>query len=234
MKKIRIILLGMPGAGKGTQAEFISNSLGIPKISTGGILRSAIKSEAPFIKGEVKKIMKNGSLVSDEIIIALVKKRINHSDCKSGFLLDGFPRTAAQAEALRAACIEIDAVIDIEVPEEEMIARITGRLMHPASGRTYHRLYNPPKVPNKDDVTGEPLIQRIDDREETIHKRLAVYREQTSPLSDYYSEWGKSCDPNLRRYHRVSGLGSINEVRSRILKIIGGKGKVLNAETLKR
>lgn len=232
MKKIRIILLGMPGAGKGTQAEFISDSLGIPKISTGEILRLAIKAETPFTKpslgDDVKKIIENGGLVSDAIMIALIKKRVNHPDCKNGFLLDGFPRTTIQAEALRAACIKIDVVIDIEVPEEEIISRMTGRLIHPASGRTYHRLYNPPKSPNKDDVTGEPLIQRIDDHEETAHKRLAVYREQTSPLSDYYAEWGKSCDPNLRKYHRISGLGSVDEVRDRILKIIGIGKEVFN------
>lgn len=226
MKKIRIILLGMPGAGKGTQAGFISDSLGIPKISTGEILRLATEVETssttpPSIGGKVKKIIESGNLVSDEIVIALIKKRINHPDCKNGFLLDGFPRTTAQAEALRAACVKIDVVIDIEVPEEEIISRMTGRLIHPASGRIYHRLYNPPKAPNKDDVTGEPLIQRIDDHEETAHKRLAIYREQTSPLSDYYAECGKSCDPNFRKYHRVSGLGSVCEVRDRILKIIG-------------
>ena len=224
VKKVRIILLGMPGAGKGTQAEFISNLLGIPKISTGEILRSVIKVETPSVtsstRNEVKKVMESGSLVSDEIMIALVKKRIDHPDCKNGFLFDGFPRTAAQAEALHAEGIKIDAVIDIEVPEEEIISRMIGRLIHPASGRTYHQLYNPPKAPNKDDVTGEPLIQRIDDHEETVSKRLAVYREQTSPLSHYYAEWGKSCDPDLRKYHRVSGLGSMNEVHDRILKII--------------
>ena len=217
---MQIILLGLPGAGKGTQAEFIVKSLGILKISTGDILRSAIKAKTPFLGGEAKKVIESGSLVSDEIMIALIQERINHPDCKNGFLLDGFPRTAAQAEALHAKGIKIDAVIDIEVPEKEIVSRMTGRLIHPASGRTYHRLYNPPKVPNKDDVTGELLIQRIDDHEEIVRKRLAVHQEQTSPLSDYYAEWGKSHDPDLRKYHRVSGLGNMDEVRDRISKII--------------
>lgn len=218
--KMRIILLGLPGAGKGTQARFIAELLGIPKISTGDILRSTVKVETLSLVGELQKVMESGGLVSDEIMIALVKERIDHPDCKNGFLLDGFPRTVAQAEALYAEGIKIDTVIDIEVPEKEIISRMTGRLIHPSSGRTYHRLYNPPKVSNKDDITGEPLIQRIDDREETIRRRLSIYRKQTSPLSDYYAEWRKSRDPDLPKYHLVSGLGNMDEVRNRILKII--------------
>lgn len=217
--KMRIILLGLPGAGKGTQAEFIAEQFGIPKISTGDMLRSAVKAETP-LGCEVKNVIESGSLVSDDIMIALVKERVDHPDCKNGFLLDGFPRTAAQAEGLHVECIKIDAVIDIEVPEEEIMSRMTGRLIHPASGRTYHRLYNSPKVPNKDDVTGEPLIQRADDHEETVRKRLAVYRKQIGPLSDYYAEWEKSRDPDAPKYHRVSGLASMDEVRDRILRII--------------
>ena len=216
---MRIVLLGLPGAGKGTQAKFIAELLGIPKISTGDMLRLAVKAETR-LGSEVKKVMESGRLVSDEIMIVLVKERIDHPDCKNGFLLDGFPRTAAQAEALHAAGIKIDAVIDIEVPEEEIISRMTGRLIHPISGRTYHRLYNPPKVQNKDDVTGEPLIQRADDREKTVRKRLNVYREQTSPLRNYYVEWAKSNDPSAPKYHCVSGVGSMDEVRDRILRII--------------
>lgn len=218
--EMRIILLGLPGSGKGTQAEFIATPLGIPKISTGDILRSTVKAKTLSLACEVQKIMESGGLVSDEIMIALVKERIGRQDCKNGFLLDGFPRTAAQAEALHTEGIKIDTVINIEVPEEEIISRMIGRLIHPASGRTYHRLYNPPKIPNKDNVTGEPLIQRVDDNEETVRKRLSVYQEQTSPLRNYYAECGKSRNPDLPKYHCVSGLGSMGEVYNRILKII--------------
>ncbi|QTS83989.1 Adenylate kinase [Coxiella endosymbiont of Amblyomma nuttalli] len=220
---MRIVLLGLPGAGKGTQAEFISRLFDIPKISTGGILRLAVKSKTFMrseVRSEVKKIMESGSLVSDNIIVALVKERISHPDYKNGFLLDGFPRTIVQAWALYAAGIKIDTVIDIEVPEKEIILRMTGRLIHPASGRVYHRLYNPPKIPNQDDLTGEPLIRRIDDCEKTIRQRLAVYREQTSPLSDYYAELEKCCGPNAPKYYRISGLGNVDEVRDRILSTI--------------
>lgn len=216
---MRIILLGLPGAGKGTQAEFIAKQLDIPKISTGDMLRAAVKAKTS-LGMEVKKVMESGRLVSDDIMIALVKERINQPDCRNGYLLDGFPRTIMQAEALHNEGIKIDVVIEIDVPEEEIIERMTGRLVHPASGRTYHRRYNPPKEPNKDDVTDEPLVQREDDREETVRERLAVYREQTSPLSDYYSKWEKSGDSQAPKYYRVSGLGSTDEVRARILKIM--------------
>ncbi|WP_267256392.1 adenylate kinase [Coxiella endosymbiont of Ornithodoros maritimus] len=215
---LRVILLGLPGAGKGTQANFIAKHLDIPKISTGDMLRATVKAKTP-LGLEVKKIMESGGLVSDEIMIALVKERVKLPDCHKGFLLDGFPRTLAQADALNAAAIKIDLVIEIDAPEEEIIERMTGRLIHPASGRTYHRRYNPPKVTDKDDVTGEPLIQRADDREETVRHRLAVYRKQTSPLSDYYAQWEKSGDPQAPKYFCISGLGSMEKVRKRILRV---------------
>lgn len=216
---MRIILLGLPGAGKGTQAEFISKKLGIPKISTGDALRASIKARAP-LGLEVKKVMKEGRLVSDEIMIALIKEYVNLPDCRKGYLLDGFPRTTEQAEALRNQKIKIDLVVDIDVPEEEVIERMTGRLIHLASGRTYHRRYNPPKTLDKDDITGEPLIQRSDDREGTVRKRLAIYKQQTSLLSQYYSMWKKSGDSQAPCYYRVSGLGTIEEVQEQISKVL--------------
>lgn len=216
---LRIILLGFPGAGKGTQANFITKYLGIPKISTGDILRTAVKANTS-LGPEVKKIMENGGLVSDEIMITLVKERVKLPDYRNGYLLDGFPRTIAQADALYAEDIKIDRVIEIDVLEEEIIERMTGRLIHPTSGRTYHRLYNPPKVENKDDVTGEPLIQRSDDYEETVRRRLDVYRKQTTPLNNYYLECKKSGNRKAPKYFRISGLGSIEEVRDKIFQVL--------------
>ncbi|PMB54382.1 adenylate kinase [Coxiella endosymbiont of Rhipicephalus microplus] len=219
---MRIIVLGLPGAGKGTQAEFIAKRLDIPKISTGDMLRAAVKAKTS-LGSEVKKIMEEGGLVSDDIIIALVKKRVNLPDCRSGYLLDGFPRTTAQAEALHSQKIKIDLVIDIDVPEEEIIERMTGRLLHPVSGRTYHRRYNPPKIPGKDDLTSEPLVQRADDHEETVRKRLAIYKQQTSPVSHYYIAWEKSGNSQAPHYYRISGLGTMDEVRERILNVLNSE-----------
>lgn len=216
---MRIILLGLPGSGKGTQAEFIAKRLDIPKISTGDMLRAAVKARTP-LGLEVKKVMEEGGLVLDDIMIALVKEHVNSPDCRKGYLLDGFPRTTAQAEALHSQKIKIDLVININVPEEEIIERMTGRLVHTASGRTYHRRYNPPKIPGKDDLTGEPLVQRADDHEETVRKRLAIYKQQTSPLSHYYSVWKKSGDSQAPHYYRISGLGTMDEVWERILKLL--------------
>ena len=217
---LRIILLGFPGAGKGTQANFITKHLGIPKISTGDMLRTAVK-ENTLLGLEVKKIMESGGLISDDIMIALIKKRVGLPNYRNGYLLDGFPRTIGQADALYAEDIKIDRVIEIDVPKEEIIKRMTGRLIHPTSGRTYHRLYNPPKVGNKDDVTGEPLIQRSDDCEKTVRRRLDVYREQTTPLNNYYLEYKKFGDPRRElRYFRISGLGSIEEVRDKIFQVL--------------
>lgn len=218
---MRIILLGLPGSGKGTQSEFIANQLDIKKISTGDMLRAAVKARTS-LGCEVKKVMEEGGLISDEIMIALVKERVRSPDCQNGYLLDGFPRTMAQAEALWIQKIKIDLVIDIDVPEEEIIERMTGRLVHPASGRTYNRWYNPPRTPGKDDITGEPLVQRADDCKETFQKRLTIYRQKTSLLGDYYStsRYETSDDFQAPRYYRVSGLGTMDEVKRRILKVL--------------
>lgn len=216
---MRIIILGPPGAGKGTQAKFIAKHFNIPQISTGDMLRSAVKAHTP-LGLEVKKVMESGKLVSDNIMIALVKDRIAQIDCKNGFLLDGFPRTHVQAEALRKEKIRIDHVIEFNVDDETIIERMSGRLVHPASGRTYHRVNQPPKRAGKDDITGEPLIQRNDDREETVRKRLAVYHEQTRPLILYYQDWAQSGDKWAPKYHRISGVGSVEEVRRRIFRAI--------------
>lgn len=216
---MRIILLGLPGAGKGTQAEFISKCLNIPKVSTGDMLRAAVKANTT-LGLKVKKVMEEGGLVPDDIMIALVKERVNSPDCRNGYLLDGFPRTTAQAEALRDQKIKIDLVIDIDVPEEEIIDRMTGRLVHSPSGRIYHKRYNPPKIPGKDDLTGELLVQRTDDCEETVRKRLTIYKQQTSPLSRYYSEAKEIGDYQVPHYYRISGLGSMDEVGERILKVL--------------
>ena len=218
---MRIILLGLPGSGKGTQSEFIAKQLDIQKISTGDMLRAAVKARTS-LGFEVKKVMEEGGLVSDEIMIALVKERVHSPDCRNGYLLDGFPRTVAQAEALWIQKIKIDLVIDIDVPEEEIIERMSGRLVHLASGRTYNRWYNPPQIPGKDDITGEPLVQRADDRKETFRKRLAIYKQQTSPLGYYYStlRYEKSGDFQAPRYCLVSGLGTMDEVKRRILKVL--------------
>ena len=216
---MRIILLGGPGAGKGTQANFIKEKYGIPQISTGDMLRAHVKAGTELGK-QAKKIMDEGGLVSDDIIMGMVKERIQEDDCKNGFLFDGFPRTIAQAEALREAGVDIDAVVEIDVPDEEIIKRMSGRRVHLPSGRTYHVVYNPPKVEGKDDVTGEDLIQRDDDKEETVRKRLEVYHEQTEPLIDYYSKWAQSGDARAPKYIKVEGIGSVEEIRDKIFSAL--------------
>ncbi|NNM83513.1 MAG: adenylate kinase [Burkholderiales bacterium] len=209
---MKLILLGPPGAGKGTQANIIKEKFGIPQISTGDMLRAAISAGTP-LGMEAKKIIDAGKLVSDEICIGLVNDRIAKPDCANGFLFDGFPRTIAQAEAMKEAGIDIDYVVEIDVPDEEIVKRMSGRRVHLSSGRTYHILYNPPKVEGMDDVTGEPLIQRDDDREETVMKRLEVYHSQTSLLVEYYSNWEGA---NAPKYIRVSGVGKVEEIRETI------------------
>lgn len=216
---MRLILLGPPGAGKGTQAAFITEQFGIPQIATGDMLRSAVKAQTP-LGIEAKKIMDAGSLVSDDIIIGLVQDRLKEPDCQNGYLFDGFPRTIPQADALKDAGIPLDFVIEITVPEEDIIKRMSGRRMHPGSGRSYHTVFNPPKVADIDDITGEPLVQREDDREDTVRHRLTVYREQTSPLVDYYSTWAASGDPKAPAYVQLSGLGSVDEIRDRIFQAL--------------
>lgn len=216
---MRLILLGSPGAGKGTQAKFITERFKIPQISTGDMLRAAINSQAP-IGLAAKAVMEAGGLVPDDIIINLVKERIAQPDCANGFLLDGFPRTLPQAEALRKEGIKLDHVLEIHVDDEEIINRLTGRWIHPASGRTYHELYHPAKVPGKDDVTGEPLIQREDDSEATVRKRLQVYHNQTKPLIEYYTTLAESGDPAAPRYTQVDGSRPVNEVRDEIFSIL--------------
>ena len=212
---MRIILLGGPGAGKGTQAGYITKRYAIPQISTGDMLRAAVKAGTP-LGLEAKKVMDAGQLVSDDIIIGLVEERIQADDCAKGFLFDGFPRTIAQADALRAKGIDIDAVVEIDVDDSEIIRRMSGRRVHLASGRTYHVEFNPPKVAGKDDVTGEDLIQREDDHEDTVRKRLEVYHEQTEPLVKYYSGWADSGDQAAPRYIKIAGVGSVEEIRDRI------------------
>jgi adenylate kinase len=213
---MRLILLGPPGAGKGTQAAFITQRYGIPQISTGDMLRAAVKAGTPLGMA-AKKVMDAGRLVSDDIIIGLVKDRLAQPDCEGGYLFDGFPRTIPQADALRDANIALDFVIEIDVPDAEIIERISGRRVHPASGRVYHIKHQPPKVPGKDDLTGEDLVLRDDDREETVRKRLEVYHAQTRPLVDYYSQWAASGDPDAPRYRRIDGRGSVEEIRDRLL-----------------
>lgn len=217
---MRIILLGGPGAGKGTQANRIKDKLGIPQISTGDMLRAAVKAGTP-LGLEAKKYMDAGGLVPDDVIIGLVKDRIQQDDCKKGFLFDGFPRTIPQAEAMKAAGVKIDYVVDIDVPDEEIIKRMSGRRVHLASGRTYHVIFNPPKVEGKDDVTGEPLIQRDDDKEETVRKRLEVYHAQTEPLIDFYKKWEASGDPNAPKYIKINGVGSVDSITEAIFKGLG-------------
>ena len=207
---MRLILLGPPGAGKGTQAQFIREKFGIPQISTGDMLRAAVKAGTPLGK-EAKKVMYAGQLVSDEIIIGLVKERLREPDCKRGYLFDGFPRTIPQAEALKDAGVGLDYVLEIDVPDADIITRMTGRRVHPASGRVYHLQFNPPKTEGKDDATGEALIQRDDDKPETVKKRLEVYRKQTRPLVDYYS-----ASPTVK-YRKISGTGRVDEVTQRAL-----------------
>jgi|TARA_B100001971_G_C18243408_1_gene572484 adenylate kinase len=213
---MRIILLGAPGAGKGTQATFLTKHFGIPQISTGDMLRAAIKAGTPLGK-QVDLVLKSGALVSDDLIIQLVNDRIQQPDCAKGFLLDGFPRTIPQAEALRKANVNIDAVVEVDVADQEVIARLSGRRVHTPSGRTYHIKFNPPKVKDKDDVTGEDLIQRNDDKEETIKKRLNTYHEQTKPLVGFYNRWVAEGNPNAPRCTKISGMGTIDEIRERLL-----------------
>jgi len=213
---MRLILLGAPGAGKGTQATFICKQYGIPQISTGDMLRAAVKAGTP-LGVQAKKVMDSGALVSDDIIIGLVKERIAQADCAQGFLFDGFPRTIPQAEAMKAAAVRLDCVLEIDVPHAAIIERMSGRRSHAASGRTYHVTLNPPKVPGKDDLTGEDLIQREDDKEETVTKRLAVYESQTRPLVKYYSDWAQQDPAHAPRYRAISGTGSVEEITARAL-----------------
>lgn len=213
---MRLILLGPPGAGKGTQAAYIIEEFGIPQISTGDMLRAAVKAQTP-LGIEAKQVMDAGQLVSDELIIGLVQDRLTQSDCESGYLFDGFPRTIPQADALKDANVALDYVIEIDVPADQIIERISGRRVHPESGRSYHVVFNPPKVEGKDDVTGEDLIQRDDDKEETVRNRLDVYQNQTRPLVDYYSSWAASGDSKAPKYIRIEGVGSVDEIRNRIM-----------------
>ena len=218
---MRLILLGPPGAGKGTQAGFIKQAFGIPQISTGDMLRAAVKAGTPLGLA-AKKVMDSGALVSDDIIIGLVKARLAEPDCTKGYLFDGFPRTLPQAEALREAPVALDYVLEIDVPDAAIIERMSGRRVHLPSGRTYHVKFNPPKVAGKDDVTGEDLIQRDDDREETVRHRLAVYHAQTKPLIEYYAKWVATADPRAPRYRKVDGLGSVEAIRDACLAALKG------------
>jgi adenylate kinase len=216
---MRLILLGAPGAGKGTQAQFICEKYAIPQISTGDMLRAAVKAGTE-LGIAAKKIMDSGGLVSDDIIIGLVKDRLTQPDCSKGYLFDGFPRTIPQAQAMKDAGVPIDFVLEIDVPFNAIIDRMSGRRVHPASGRSYHIKFNPPKVEGKDDVTGEPLIQRDDDKEDTVRKRLQVYNDQTRPLVDYYSSWAAKANPVDRvkapAYRKISGTGSVNDITASI------------------
>jgi adenylate kinase len=212
---MRLILLGAPGAGKGTQAAYIVEKFGIPQISTGDMLRAAVKAGTQ-LGLEAKKFMDAGGLVPDEVIIGLVKERIRQPDCANGFLFDGFPRTIPQADAMKAAGVNLDYVVEIDVDDAEIIKRLSGRRVHPVSGRTYHVTFNPPKSEGKDDATGEPLVQRDDDKEETVRKRLEVYHAQTKQLIDYYSDWANSGKPGAPKYVRVPGVGSMESIRDRI------------------
>ncbi len=213
---MRLILLGAPGAGKGTQATFICKQYGIPQISTGDMLRAAVKAGSPM-GVQAKVVMDSGALVSDDIIIGLVKERITQPDCAKGFLFDGFPRTIAQADAMKDAGVKLDYVLEIDVPFDAIIERMSGRRSHPASGRTYHVKFNPPKADGQDDVTGEPLIQRDDDKAETVQKRLDVYSAQTRPLVDYYGSWAKSSPDAAPKYRAISGTGSVEDITARAL-----------------
>lgn len=211
---MRLILLGAPGAGKGTQANFIKEKYQIPQISTGDMLRAAVKEGTP-LGIEAKKVMDSGGLVSDDIIIGLVRDRLKQADCSNGYLFDGFPRTIPQAEAMKDAGVAIDYVLEIDVPDEAIIERMSGRRVHSASGRTYHTKYNPPKQEGRDDLTGEELIQRDDDREETVMKRLKVYHEQTEVLVNYYGKWAESGAAGAPKYRKISGIGPVEEIRDR-------------------
>jgi adenylate kinase len=212
---MKLILLGAPGAGKGTQANYIHEKFGIPQISTGDMLRAAVKA-GTSLGLAAKRIMDAGGLVSDDIIINLVKERIKEKDCANGFLLDGFPRTIPQAEAMKQAGVQIDYVVEIDVADSEIIQRMSGRRVHLASGRTYHVIFNPPKATGKDDITGEELVQRPDDAEETVRKRLEVYHNQTQPLVSYYTSWARSGDTQAPKYCNILGVGSVNDIRDKI------------------
>ena len=217
---MRVILLGAPGAGKGTQAQLIMEKFGIPQISTGDMLRAAVKA-GTSLGLQAKDIMAAGGLVPDDLIISLVKERIASSDCSNGFLFDGFPRTIPQAEAMLDAGVDIDHVIEIHVPDEEIVSRLSGRRVHEASGRVYHVIHNAPKVADHDDLTGEPLIQRTDDKEETVRKRLGVYHEQTEPLVGFYQNLAASGTSKAPRYTRISGIGSVDSIRQQLLTVLG-------------
>jgi adenylate kinase len=217
---MRIILLGAPGSGKGTQSAFVSKTLGIPQISTGEMLRAAVAA-GTSLGIAAKKVMDAGQLVSDDIIIGLVKERLSQPDCRNGYLFDGFPRTLAQAEAMKNDGITVDHVLEIDVADDEIIERMSGRRVHLSSGRTYHVVFNPPKTPGKDDETGEPLIQRDDDKEETVKKRLHIYHELTEPLKGFYKNLSENGSPNPIRYNRIKGTGKVEEIRDRILEVLG-------------
>ncbi|MCB1957173.1 MAG: adenylate kinase [Rhodocyclaceae bacterium] len=216
---MRLILLGPPGAGKGTQANFIKEKFGIPQISTGDMLRAAVKAGTP-LGIEAKKVMDAGGLVSDDIIIGLVKDRLKEADCQSGYMFDGFPRTIPQAEAMKAAGVPIDFVLEIDVPDQDIVERMGGRRVHVASGRTYHVKFNPPKTEGKDDVTGEALIQRDDDQEATVRKRLEVYHSQTKPLVAYYSDWAATGDAKAPKCRKISGQGKVDEITARAFEAL--------------
>lgn len=217
---MRVILLGAPGAGKGTQAQLIMEKFGIPQISTGDMLRAAVKAGTP-LGLQARDVMASGGLVSDDLIIALVKERINAADCANGFLFDGFPRTIPQAEALVEAGIDIDHVIEIDVADEEIVSRLSGRRVHEASGRIYHIIHNAPKREGLDDVTGEPLVQRPDDTEETVRKRLAIYHQQTKPLVNFYKDLAATDPENAPRYTRIDGVGTVDSIRQQLLAVLG-------------
>jgi len=217
---MRVILLGGPGAGKGTQAGFIKDRYNIPQISTGDMLRAHVKAGSELGKA-AKKIMDEGGLVSDDIIMGMVQERIKEDDCKNGYLFDGFPRTIPQAEALKAAGVPVDAVVEIDVPDDEIIKRMSGRRVHLASGRTYHVVFNPPKEEGKDDETGEPLIQRDDDQEETVKARLKVYHDQTEPLIDFYTTYANSGESGSPKYHSIAGVGGVDDIRDAIFAALG-------------
>jgi adenylate kinase len=223
---MRLVLLGPPGAGKGTQAAALAAKFGIPQISTGDMLRAAAKA-GTALGLAAQKVIDAGQLVSDDVIVGLVRERLRQPDCARGYLFDGFPRTLPQAEAMKTGQVPIDAVLEIDVPDEEIVARMSGRRVHPPSGRTYHVRFNPPRQDGRDDVTGEPLVQREDDREETVKRRLEVYRAQTRPLVDYYRGWADSGDARAPRYHRISGIGTVEEVRARALSALGAPPALL-------
>jgi adenylate kinase len=218
---MRLILLGAPGAGKGTQAAFICQKYNIPQISTGDMLRAAVKAGTP-LGLQAKAVMESGGLVSDDLIINLVQERIAQADCAMGFLFDGFPRTIPQADAMKAAGVKLDYVLEIDVPFEAIIERMSGRRSHPASGRTYHVKFNPPQVAGVDDVTGEPLVQRADDQEETVKKRLQVYSDLTRPLVDYYSGWAKADASSAPKYRAIQGTGSVEDITARAFAALAG------------